>query len=176
MKIIGKSQGFSLMELIVVLALISILAAIATPLVLNWLPNMQLKGAARELFTTLHKAKMGAIKENQNWAVVFDVINNEYRLVSDWGGANTLELTVGLNDYHNGIQYGGGTTLFSVTGAAFVDGVSYINNRVVFNFRGIGSGGYIYLENDKQDLSYAVGTRTSGVIRLLKSQGAGWPP
>jgi hypothetical protein len=84
-------------------------------------------------------------------------------------GGETVERTVELTDYKSGVGYGHGNAANDIPGGAFPgDDVSYTNNVTVFNPRGTGSGGYVYLENSKNTTTYGVGTQTSGVIRLLK--------
>ena len=65
-----RESGFSLMELLVGIAIIGIMAAIAIPGFSVWLPEYRLKGAARDLYSNYQLAKMGAIRENRDWAVV----------------------------------------------------------------------------------------------------------
>ena len=64
--------GFTIAELIMVLVIFSILAAIALPGYLSWLPNYRLKSAARDLVSNMRKARMQAVKENGNIVVRFD--------------------------------------------------------------------------------------------------------
>ena len=59
-----RQKGFTLVEVMIVVAIIGILAAIAVPSFLSWLPNMRLKAAARDLYSNMQKAKMEAIKSN----------------------------------------------------------------------------------------------------------------
>jgi len=76
-----------------------------------------------------------------------------------------------LSDYESGVDYGHGNATKNATttgGALPGDDISYNSNVAVFNSRGLCGGGYVYIENDKNTSTYAVGTRTSGVIRLLK--------
>lgn len=63
-KIIGTEQGFSLVEIMTVLVIISILALFAAPEVTNWRPRMRLKSAADALSENMQRAKMHAIKNN----------------------------------------------------------------------------------------------------------------
>jgi len=58
-------KGFSLVELMTVLAIITILSAIAFPGLMKWVPNYRLKAAAQQLFADMQKAKMTAVKNNR---------------------------------------------------------------------------------------------------------------
>lgn len=67
----GWADGFTLTEIIVALAIISILAAIALP---NWstlLPNYALTSAARQVQSELHRLKSRAVAENASFRLVF---------------------------------------------------------------------------------------------------------
>lgn len=63
-KIINTLHGFTLVEIMTVLVIISILALFAAPEVTSWRPKMRLKGAADALSENMQRAKMHAIKNN----------------------------------------------------------------------------------------------------------------
>ena len=65
------SCGFSVVELMVAIAVVAILAGLATPALVTWKQNHQLNGAAANLAADLEQAKMRAIRENSFVAVVF---------------------------------------------------------------------------------------------------------
>ncbi|MFH1991002.1 MAG: GspH/FimT family pseudopilin [Pseudomonadota bacterium] len=172
-----KQAGFTLLELLVVIAVIGIMAAIAVPNFLGYLPKYRLRSAARDLYSNLHLVKMSAIKSNASWAIVFNVDAGTYQVCSgkgadnSWGGANVVEKTVALSDYGNSVTYGNGCAA-SPVGSTFGNGVTYSSptDVAVLNSRGTSNGGYVYLTDMTAASCIAVGTRSSGVIRLLK-----WP-
>jgi len=174
-----NKHGFTLIELLVTMVVLAIVTAITIPVFARWLPNYRLRAAARDVYSSMQLAKMGAMRNNSDWAIVFDPVANRYLVCSDrgaddsWSGAadNAVEKAVLLTGYESGVKYGHGVAIKSATtppDALHADNVSYNYNVAVFNARGTGSGGYVYLENDEGTITYAVGTRTSGVIRLVK--------
>ena len=186
-----NNSGFTLIELLFVIVVVAVLSAIAIPNFLSWRTNMYVKAAARDLYSSMQEARMLAVTRNSSTAIIFDTTNNRYYLCNDWGadgtwngtndnigtGDNNIVETHYFTSYKNQINYGHGNVPAgnSVTGGAFpVDNISYTNNVLSINSRGIGKGGYVYLENQDSNRSYAVGTQTSGLVRILKWDGGSW--
>ena len=166
-------DGFTFIELVVVICIIGILSTIGYSQVHKWLPNMRLKDAAQDVYGHMQKARLGAVKTNDTWAIAFDKANNSYSLFSSWEVDNDDKGTVDLGMYKYGIKYGHGEAT-SAVGAAFDDDITYTDNTVVFNPLGTGSAGYIYLEHKDSDTTYAVGSQTSGVIKIKRWVGGAW--
>ena len=67
-----NEKGYTITELIVVVAVIAALAAAAIPAFAIWAPDQRLKSAGRELLSTLQLAKMTAVQRNTYCTVTFN--------------------------------------------------------------------------------------------------------
>ena len=74
-----KNSGFTITELMVTIAVIAILASLAIPNFIAWLPNYRLRSGAEEIQSTLQLARITAIKENSTVTVDFNTANETYR-------------------------------------------------------------------------------------------------
>lgn len=185
-----KNSGFTLIEIMIVIGVITILSIVAVPNFLSWRTNMYVKACARDIYSSMQEARLLAVKNNSRTAIVFDTTNSRYYLCDNSGGDgvwdgtndntgngdNNIIQTYNLNKQ---VRYGHGNVPAgnSVTGGAFpADNISYVtpDNVLSINSRGIGDGGYVYIENQDSNRAYAVGTQTSGLIRMLKWDGGSW--
>jgi type IV fimbrial biogenesis protein FimT len=123
-KIAGKESGFTLMELILVVVVMGIVAAIAIPAFMGFLPGMRVNGAARQIMSDLMDARMEAVKQNHEYKVFF-LNNHEYKILDDNdsdgvddGGAETSR-TVDIQDNYSDVTLSDtGDPVFSPKGTA----------------------------------------------------------
>jgi prepilin-type N-terminal cleavage/methylation domain-containing protein len=77
---VRNQRGFTFAELMVVIAIIAITAAIAIPNYISWLPKRRLQSAVSDMQATMQLARLTAVKENKVATLTFDIANESYRL------------------------------------------------------------------------------------------------
>lgn len=79
----APAHGFTLVELLVVLAVAGLLLAVVPPLISASMPGIELKAAARRTAGALRLAREVAIAHGRDAAWVVDVESNAYRIDGD---------------------------------------------------------------------------------------------
>jgi len=86
-----KNSGFTLMEMMIVIAIIGITAAIAIPNVISYLPKHRLNGGARDVYSAMQYARLRAVKERTPVFIDFNTGANTFNVLSDSNGNGTLD-------------------------------------------------------------------------------------
>jgi len=138
-----NNSGFTIIELAVVIAIVGIMAGIAVPNFVGWLPKYRLSSSADDIQALVQNARLRAVKENAHVAVLLDPDNDgldgDYMAFvdenSDWN-KDAGEALVMQGEVSSGIR---------------ITGTGYASNRFSFNSRGLcleGSGS-VTLRNSK---------------------------
>jgi prepilin-type N-terminal cleavage/methylation domain-containing protein len=96
-KIAAKFDGFSLIEMIVVMAILGVILAIAVP---NWrslLASYALNNSARQIQSELHNLKMRAAAENTGFQLSYLQDANEYTIQRDSKPLQSKPIAVGTS-------------------------------------------------------------------------------
>ncbi len=193
----------TLIELIVVMCILGVMVLISIPNIGRWLPRYRLRGAVRDVASAMQLARLGAIKDNREWAIQFNTnqTGQTYRVMSDdgpdgaWGTADDVgykgdaspwtQSTRRLADYRN-VSFGDngyGSWLGMPLTGDLSDGVTFTNNRVEFKADGTagpevnGMVGSVYLQNNRGGASCArVRFSATGAIEVVHWDGDSWEP
>ena len=122
-----KNSGFTFIEMMAVIGIIAVVAAIVLPNVVAWLPRYRLNSGAEEIQSTLQLARLGAIKENANATVTFDTANHSFLAAIEGRTIRNGKMPAGIR----------------------IDSVTNPASQVTFDGRGLanGSTGNILVKN-----------------------------
>lgn len=77
----SRSQGFSLVEMLVVVTIIGLMAGVSVPAFLNFLKAFRLRTAGRQVLGDMHLARQRAITKSRDVYVFFPAGENTYDIV-----------------------------------------------------------------------------------------------
>ena len=158
-----KDNGFSIVDLMIALAIASVISVAAIPGLKRWSRNYNVQSAAMDLYSHMQIAKLGAVKENKSWTINFNpggllgyqVRNNTGNIVK------TVDFS---KKYSSEIQYTDPTAT-----------KTYDDSSITFNPNGLSETGYTYISNKSKSSYYRVGMLyATGSIKIEKWDGTQW--
>jgi len=120
---IKHNSGFTVFELVTVIAIIAIASAIAVPGIISWRQNAKMKSAVNSIYGDLQYAKFSAIKTNSWVAVRF--YTNRYEIFFDGDNDQTQDAS---EQTLKNVSMPSGVT---------IDSTTFISNRTGFDRRGL---------------------------------------
>jgi len=127
-----KAGGFTMLEMMIIVVIIGIVAALAVPTFIASMPRMRARTEARNVLNLLRLARSKAISEGAQYGVYVDVGNNQYLLFKDTSNPASMvyELADSVVTGPESIQpdvvstasFTGGAVVFLPTGRASESG------------------------------------------------------
>jgi type II secretory pathway pseudopilin PulG len=87
-KTVVRIGGFTLVEMMVIIAILGMVLAIGTPPLIEFLRDYQASDAASTVMGVLRQGRARAIHERNDYIAIFDLVNESITLVDDDGGGN----------------------------------------------------------------------------------------
>lgn len=187
-RFLTNSNGYSLTEQLITIAVLGIVLAIAVPDYSKWVLKRQINAESQKLYMDLMLARMSAIKNNNDVVVTLNAGNNQYRIHDDTDsdgvedGGETIKNVTLIPQ----VQFGffGGTVIDTegnvVNSAVYLAGGGSV---LTFNSKGQASdSGSVYLipktdsgESNDRLRAVSVVQATGSVDRWEYSQGQSPP-
>jgi len=152
-----KISGFTLVEMLTVIGIMAVVATIAIPNFISWLPKYRLGSTTRDILSAMQHARLVAVKKNVNVWVHFDLRNNQFLIFPDYDNDDNQdpdEPTLRGDSLPSGIR------LADVKFGA--------DDAFCFNSRGLasGSGGTIRIVNTRS-MTTRIRVNRTGNSRIL---------
>jgi prepilin-type N-terminal cleavage/methylation domain-containing protein len=148
-----NARGFTILELMIVLAVLAIMAGIAIPNYIGWLPKRHLRSSAIDVQAVIQLAKMTAIRENTSVSLKFNPGSEDYQAFIDANADGNPDGTIFRSkEMSPGID---------------LTGTGFASDTITFNSRGLANNaGAINLSN-RLGQSLTVNVALSGITRIL---------
>ena len=147
-----NKKGVTLIELVVVFVIIAIGAVLLVPNIGAWLPNYRLRGATRDITSTMRIAQMKAVSNNLQYRVNLD------------------DAEIGVNNYI--LQYNTGGVwvpdgvIQNLPTGINISGITFPGKHAEFNPNSTSSTGSITLQNTKRAQKRITLTSATGRVRI----------
>lgn len=149
-KFLKYNNGFTLIEIIVVILIISAITGIFFGGLKILQPSMRLDGVIRDLATDLHYAQQQAVSEQFNYGISFLMDTNEYQVLKYITSTTTQEIL----------------KKSLAQGISFYEIKDFTNDTAIFNpYGSVAEAGSISLINNKQEIKI-ISIRPSGFIKI----------
>jgi type II secretion system protein H len=157
---IKSSRGFTVIEMMIVIAIIGIVLSVAIPNISSYRQNTNLKEAARDISSDISFYRQSAVAENRGYRINFSAVANTYTIQQETVVNNTR-----TGNYVSLITrtVGAGNANIIISGTpSFSGGVP----NVTFDPRGTSGAGSLTLQHTKRASTATITTNLMGRVNV----------
>ena len=150
----SAAKAFSLVELLIVIAILGILAAIAAPNFTRYKGNANLKAAAREISGDIQYCKQRAVAENVHYRIAISFENNNYIIqketsTSNWTNVSSIK-NIGKDD----------------ASIKIIEDPTFESDKIIFQPRGTTNAGTLVIQHEQLLSKASIITSLMGRVRI----------
>lgn len=128
---VKEQEGFSLMEALMVVAIMAIVTVIAIPSFSKYIADNRLKAAARDVSSDITEIRSRAVAENSAYTITLNVSGNSYTIVRN---SDLATESKALSQYGSGVRfqstnYAAGAINVQTRGTVDMGNIVLVNNR-----------------------------------------------
>lgn len=185
----ARQSGFSMVELVIILAVVLVVAGIAIPNIATAIANVRLRGAASDLSGLIQNARLAAVKNNATYTVQFNptsTLRGAYVDLNNNGSFDTGEPMIQFGGSVSKVAApdGSGNSPSLLDGSSGPLGWTATSGNVSFNPRGLPCDvtqtpcatnvGYVFYLSDTRSNWAAVSVTGAGRIKVWTWNGSAW--
>lgn len=156
-------SAFSLIELMIILAIIGILAAVTAPNILGMLPRMRLKNAVNRIVTDIQLARMKSIATGKEYRLNFDISSESYSIEEGNRSSSSTSWNAGVEEER---KFGDSNNLYYHKG---ID-IHSVDINPVFTPKGLSNNTTVIKLKDSTDNKKRISINIAGRIKTYE----GW--
>lgn len=168
-----NALGFTIIELMVVIAIIGVVLAVAIPSFAGIQQKMRLRAGAKETAQHFRHIRERALAKGRDYKIT-RLDAHHFQVTDPDGNVSTIKIgeTTGGN-----LQFGT-TAGVAVTppeanmAGPDIDGFDFNNDKLIFQARGAASKGVMYINDGKEN--YAIGINPLGKTRIYVFASGAW--
>ena len=181
-----NKSGYTIIELLIVIGIISIGTLIATPDITDWMKNNRIKAVTRDLISNFQRARMEAVKQNTRAILNFNIATvtdpGSYTLFIDNGAGGGVAGDFIQNGTEQSLVAAGqdnvvGTVTMPNSVTLSTASFSFGTQQAGFNGQGLSagsrSGRVTFLKTDDNNRRFQVVLSIAGNVRTQFSTDGG---
>jgi prepilin-type N-terminal cleavage/methylation domain-containing protein len=172
-RFLESQEGFSLVEMITVVAVMGIILAMAAPNFSKWKEKHEINGQAQKVYFDLMLARTTAVKANNDVRVTFNTTSDSYKVHDDTNGDGVEDSGEALKTItlENNVQFAFNSGISDIDGNSVSAAVSFSGSQTVtFDSRGQASASGSVFMLHTEDVGKTSDRARS--ISVLKATGA----